>query len=300
MPRFLVPLALLLVLLPVAARSTVEIEVASFNIAKGQGLPNAAKYVGDKYLKMIVPFVKEISPDAIGMQEVGRNIAFTRFIDQDQWLAPRLGYKHCAWDEAKTTLGGLLLKQGNGVFSRYPVVSKRTIRYASRGTTGGAASETRMAILALLDVDGYRVAVVSTHFGFPEEARVGQARELVDALASVKEPVILTGDFNTAKGSPSYNLLAGAFDDTWELAGMPQESTLGHGTKKIDHIFVTKGRFAVLGTFVKKAGEVSDHHMLVARLAMSTEGLSRAAAPVEQPGALERLKNKLRNLPILD
>ena len=66
MPRFLVPLALLLVLLPVAARSTVEIEVASFNIAKGQGLPNAAKYVGDKYLKMIVPFVKEISPDAIG------------------------------------------------------------------------------------------------------------------------------------------------------------------------------------------------------------------------------------------
>lgn len=301
MPLFLT-LALLFAVagaFPVAA--TVEIEVASFNIAKGQGLPNAAKYVGDRYLKMIVPFVKRVSPDVVGMQEVGRNIAFTRFIDQDQWLAPRLGFKHYHWDQAKCTLGGLLLKQGNGNFARHPILERRTIRYETRGEGGGAASEPRIAVLSILNIEGYRVAFVTTHLGFPEEARVGQARELVEALAAVPEPVILTGDFNAPKGAPSYKIIADAFDDTWELAGLPPESTLGRGSKKIDHIFVTPGRFAVLKTYVEKAGEVSDHHMVVARLAMRTEGLAPAAAPpAEKPGALERLTNKLRNIPIFE
>ncbi len=286
-------------LLAPAARATVEVDVVSFNIAKGQGLPNdSKKFVGDKYLKMVAAFVKALSPDLVGMQEVGRNMYPTRFVDQDQWLAPRLGYQHYIWDYAKQSLGGLVHRQGNAVFSRHPIVERRTIRYEARGTAGGAASEPRMAIVAFVVVGGYRIAFVSTHLGFPEEARVGQARELVAALEGLAEPVILVGDFNTPKGSPSYRILAAAFDDTWELARPGEPKVTLPGSKKgIDHIFVTKGRFEVLKTCVFEAGEVSDHHLLLARLRLDPRGLKREAVDAkDEPSTFDKLKSKLRNV----
>jgi len=46
-----------------------------------------------------------------------------------------------------------------------------------------------------------------------------QARELLDAYATIPGPVLLTGDFNSPPGSAEYAMLAQRFTDAWTKAG---------------------------------------------------------------------------------
>lgn len=300
--RLLVAALAAVILAPLMAElasATVEVDVVSFNIARGLGRPNeGTKFVGDKYLKGVEGLLRHEDPDLAGLQEVGRNRYETRWIDQDEWLRDRLK-RNVYWVSMKDVLWGLVLKQGNAVVSKYPFVERREIHYATVGEGSGAAKEPRGAVLTAVVIGGYKIWMVSTHLGFPETARVGQVKELLAALADVREPMILVGDCNTTKGSESYNLLRGRFDDTWELAGKTVETATCGGKKKIDFIFVSKGRFTVTNTYVRDSGEASDHQLLAASLALDTAGLKPAVpAAADRQSPLDRLGSKLRNLGI--
>lgn len=256
-----------------AGSGNIQIDVVSFNIANGQGKPNdSKKIVGNDYLDLCVKKLDELKADLIGIQEVSRHRLTSGYISNDKYIAKKLNM-HSFWDVAYSKALGLLLQQGNAILSRYKLSETKTLRYKSRGDTGGAASETRIAVISFVEIKGRKIAFVTTHLGFPEEARVGQVKELLKELSKIKTPLIVTGDFNTEIGSDSYKLMNERFDEAWELSGnKTKKITLPFkkdGTGKgIDHIFLSKGDFKVLKTYVLKSGAASDHNILVAELEM--------------------------------
>jgi len=69
----------------------------------------------------------------------------------------------------------------------------------------------RQAVVARFRNATRSLTVVNTHFDFAVEVRIRSARLIMELLTTVptSDPVIITGDFNAAPGSPCYNLLTG-------------------------------------------------------------------------------------------
>lgn len=127
---------------------------------------------------------------------------------------------------------------------------------------------------------GTRFRLLDTHFPYRDEdeaAREKGAKLIVDklpALPGAALPTVLTGDFNTVPGSPSWQVLAGALTDAWTAAATrngPEATFHGFtGTpgKRIDAIFVRGFAVRSAETLTDHRGAiwVSDHLPVVAEL----------------------------------
>lgn len=269
------------------------IKVVSYNIAAGQGSENdSKKYVGTKFLDAIVALLKNEKADLIGMQEVDDNRFTSRFVKQDKYIAERLGMFYY-WHEA-TAVGpfGKINKHGNAVLSEFKMLKKEFVKYKAHGKSsdGGAAAETRGFSYAQVDIKGQKVNFISTHLGFPEYARVAQAKELVEFIKKLKDPVILVGDFNTkySDKSESYRTINAALDNAYEKAKVKGDLNTAHGMKPskacIDFIFVTPGFFVCesAGAGGGKYDTASDHRPVIAVLKFKKAGPAKAAAVEEK------------------
>lgn len=274
------------------------VKVVSYNIAAGQGSGNDSKdYVGTKYLDEVVRLMKAEKADLIGMQEVDDNRFTSRFVKQDKYIAERLGMFYY-WHQA-SAVGpfGKLNKHGNAVLSKHKILDKKCVEYKSKGkkSDGGASAETRALTWALVDIGGTKVNFISTHLGFPEYARVGQAKELVAFMKKLSGPVVLVGDFNTGRGSESYKVITAMLDDSYTIAkekGAANTSGTDHGAKPpancIDYVFLSRGDFVCEKGYAgdSKYAKASDHYpyFAVVRLA---KGAKAAAPAAEGTGKAE-------------
>ena len=87
---------------------------------------------------------------------------------------------------------------GNAVLSPWAIVDQQLVVLPHGHPLTG---QKRIAVAALLDVDGAPLRVVSIHSAtviLELEGRLDQATALLDSLAQGSEPVIVGGDFNTA------------------------------------------------------------------------------------------------------
>jgi len=272
----------------VASDGYFHFKMMTYNIAAGQGKPNnSTKYAGTKYLDMLVKLLKAEKPDVIGMQEVDDNRFTTRFVNEAKYLGERLAMFYY-WHEA-STVGplGMINKHGNSISSKFKILKKECIEYKSKGkkSDGGAAAETRAFTSTLIDVNGTKINFISTHLGFPEYARIGQAKELVEYIKKLKEPVIVVGDFNTRRGKPDYNIVAAKLTDAYSAAKEKgAEATCGGHC--IDFVFYTPGFFECDRAWAggDEYKDASDHRPMITLLKFKKSGatikssLSKAAA----------------------
>jgi endonuclease/exonuclease/phosphatase family metal-dependent hydrolase len=232
----------------------VRLNVMSYNIHVGIGM--------DKRLDLarVADVIKRHRVDIVGLQEVDRGVERTGRVDEMRELARLTGMDY-AFAHNLDYQGG---QYGVAVLSRFPILAIDHRRYANR-----RERERRGFIRVEVEVGGRRLSFVTTHLDYQwQEGRLFETEQLLAALADVRGPLVVTGDFNEEPGVGAYELMLKAgFADGWA-----QETTPGltypadKPVKRIDYVF-HRG----LGEGVRASATVpdtlaSDHRPVVVSL----------------------------------
>jgi endonuclease/exonuclease/phosphatase family metal-dependent hydrolase len=245
---FVVPAA------PRAEPGRVRLNVMSYNIHVGVGMDKKQD------LARIAEVIKRNRADIVGLQEVDRGVERTGRVDEIKELARLTGMDY-AFAHNLDYQGG---QYGVAVLSRFPILAIDHRRFANR-----RERERRGFIRVEVEVGGRRLNFVTTHLDYQLlEGRVFETEQLLAALADVRGPLIVAGDFNEEPRGGAYDMMLKAgFADGWT-----QETTAGltypadRPTKRIDYVF-----YRNLGGDVHAAASVpdtlaSDHRPLVVTL----------------------------------
>jgi endonuclease/exonuclease/phosphatase family metal-dependent hydrolase len=183
------------------ASSRHQIRVMTYNIHVGVGM--------DKKLDLprIAAVIKDQHVDLVGLQEVDRGVERTQRIDEIAELA-KLTQMDYAFAFNLKYQGG---QYGVAILSRYPIKS-----FDHRLYKNTREAERRGFIRAEINIDGHVVSFATTHLDYQyEDGRVFEAQQLLAALADVKGPLILVGDFNDVPAGGAYQLMRDHFHDAW-------------------------------------------------------------------------------------
>lgn len=236
------------------ARGRVRLNVMSYNIHVGVGM--------DKKLDLarIAEVIKRHRVDIVGLQEVDRGVERTGRADEIRELARLTGMDY-AFAHNLDYQGG---QYGVAVLSRFPILAIDHRRYANR-----RERERRGFIRVEVEVGGRRLNFVTTHLDYQwADGRVFEAEQLLKALADVRGPIIVAGDFNEEPNVGAYDMMLKAgFADAWAQGAAPGLTyPADKPSKRIDYVF-HRG----LGADVHAAASVpdtlaSDHRPLVVTL----------------------------------
>jgi endonuclease/exonuclease/phosphatase family metal-dependent hydrolase len=103
---------------------------------------------------------------------------------------------------------------GDALLSRHPILEWRHVLLPNQG------GEQRGLLETVLNVDGQRVRVVSTHLEYASASeRKAQAQAVVEHLEGSAEPVVVMGDLNGEPDDSGLAPLRDAFTDAWAVAG---------------------------------------------------------------------------------
>jgi endonuclease/exonuclease/phosphatase family metal-dependent hydrolase len=154
-----------------------RLEIATYNIHRCIG-QDRRKDPG-----RIVAVIREMAPDILALQEVES----ARAAHQPEFLSSTTGYD--------VLLGTALERHdghcGNALLIRSRVLDVRRIDLSL------PRREPRCALDVDLDIDGYRLRAVTTHFGLSMAERNIQVTRLLGALqAEPDHPIVLLGDIN--------------------------------------------------------------------------------------------------------
>src|SRR5918911_408222 len=169
-----------------------RLRVMTYNIQHGAGTDQKLN------LPRIAEVINREHPDLVGLQEVDRGVERTGRVDEIVELARLTGMDY-AFAHNLNYQGG---QYGVAVLSRFPILSIDHRRYLN---TREAAR--RGFVRVEVEVRGRRVSFVTTHLDWQhEDGRLYEARQLLDALATVPGPVVVTGDFNEEPRGGAYQL----------------------------------------------------------------------------------------------
>lgn len=170
--------------------------VLSYNIHKGIGGRDRLYR-----LERILAVIEHEEPDFVCLQEVDRNVRRSRFHNQPQLLAERLGIdEHLYQLNVHVQTGGY----GNLLLSRWPIQEHHHISLTLR------RSKPRGAQIALIDTDSGPLRLVNWHLGLGERERHWQVRRLLEHHLFRNAhhlPTLIAGDFNDWRNT----LAAGPF-----------------------------------------------------------------------------------------
>ncbi len=204
--------------------------------------------------------IKKHNADIIGLNEMRDEGPAADYEAQTKILAEKLGYYYYF---AKAIDVNGVNPYGNGILSRFPIISAETIMIPDPEVRAYKGYyETRCLLKATIDVCG-GLNVCVTHFGLnPDE----QENAVSTVLANIsEEKSVLMGDFNV---TPEVNVLVPLHEkmfDTAELfTGKLKSWPSDEPTMKIDYIF-TSCDLNVLSADIP-ADVVSDHRPYVAEI----------------------------------
>lgn len=214
-------------------RKRVRLSVMSYNIHVGVGMDKRQD------LKRIADVIKLQRCDLVGLQEVDRGVERTGRVDEIKELARLTGMDY-AFAHNLDYQGG---QYGVAVLSRYPILAVDHRRYANT-----RERERRGFIRVEVEVKGRRLNFVTTHLDYQHaDGRLFETRQLLDALADVRGPLVVTGDFNEEPPGGAYELMRRAgFADGWRRGRGPAAAeSPGAGAtypadkpkKRIDYVF---------------------------------------------------------------
>lgn len=231
----------------------VRLSVMSYNIHVGIGM--------DKRLDLarVAEVIRRHRADLVGLQEVDRGVERTGRVDEVRELARLTGMDY-AFAHNLDYQGG---QYGVAVLSRFPILAIDHRRYANR-----RERERRGFLRVEVEVGGRRLNFVTTHLDYQwADGRVFETEQLLRALADVRGPLVVTGDFNEEPRVGAYEMMLRAgFADGWSQEGAGLTYPADRPTKRIDYVF-----YRGLGDDVRAAAAVpdtlaSDHRPVVVSL----------------------------------
>jgi len=181
--------------------------------------------------------IKKCGADIIGLQEMFDLGETEEFTTQTKVLAEKLGFYWYFAEATKLEKGKY--PYGNGLISRYPILSAETIGIPDPGVrTGTRYYETRCVLKAKINVPG-GLDVLVTHFGLNSDEQENAVSTVIANLEN--EKCVLMGDFNVRPENERIKPIRERLYDTAELFDEPKGSWPSDTPKgKIDYIFTTK------------------------------------------------------------
>lgn len=241
---------------PVAAQA--PLRIMTFNIHHGEGLD------GRLDLARIAKVITDARADIVGLQEVDRGVERTQRRDILKELADLTGMRF-AFGKNIDLQGG---DYGNALLTRFPIVSE-----GNRHLEVVGGGEQRGVLQTVLDVEGRRVLVLTTHFDHRRDSaqRPRSADEMREMAAQWGEgPLVMLGDFNDVPGSQAYETLTKVATDAWVAVGKDEGYTIPveTPTRRIDWILL-RGLDARDGQVVRT--DASDHLPVVVTATLHTK-----------------------------
>jgi len=253
--RVMRPLLCLLAFASLA--SATDFNVVSFNIRNG-GRRMDGKY--DHAFQQEI--LKKLKPDLVALQEVDHITKRNGNVNVAATYAATLGMTS-AYAAAMPYDGGAY---GAAVLSRFPVVADESIHLPVKD------GEPRVCVIRFVKVpDAGVLAIVGVHLdsGDNDTARQENVKLILQRLKSVKEPVVITGDFNDTPDSAVLKMFADAgfrrVTPKGDAASFPADKP----RVIIDHVLLRDGNGFTLqdaGTEVVAETNGSDHRPLLSHL----------------------------------
>jgi len=224
-----------------------SLKVLSYNIRHGQGMD------GKVDLERLAKLIAKENPDLVALQEVDKNCKRSGNVDQAAELGRLLKMEH-AFGKFMDYQGG---EYGMAVLSRLPI--ERMKRHVLP-----PGAEPRCALEVKVKPKGWKepLSFVGIHLDWTKgDFRPKQIAKLVDQ----KGAVILAGDFNAERGSPTLEILGKA---GWKILREKQVKTWpsDQPTNEID-FFIVRGLPKY--TYVERVIEekvASDHRPIAAEI----------------------------------
>jgi endonuclease/exonuclease/phosphatase family metal-dependent hydrolase len=225
----------------------------TYNIHVGVGMDKKLD------LQRIADVITKEKPDLVGLQEVDRGVKRTEGKDEIAELA-QMTQMHFTFAHNLDYQGG---QYGVAILSRFPIT-----RIDHRKFENKRVAERRGMLRVELDLGGRTLNFVTTHLDYQyDDSRLFETEQLLNFLADVKGPLIITGDFNDEPVGTSYQLMLGHHQDAWTRSranGAGLSYPADKPVKRIDYIFGRAGS----GVKAKRAWIVntlaSDHLPVVA------------------------------------
>lgn len=222
-----------------------ELRVLVYNVHAGK---DAA---GRDNLERVAALVRETKADVALLQELDVGTRRSGGVDQPAVLA-RLTGMHAAFGRTLDFQGG---QYGIGVLSRWPVAAHavRPLPVEPPQARSGGSYEPRGALHARIAAPWGTLHVVNTHLDASRDDgwRRQELRTVValaDSLRRAGDGVVLVGgDLNSEPGSEVQAMAArGGLADAWPQCGAGQPLTYPavKGTKRIDYLYLPRGRAA--------------------------------------------------------
>jgi endonuclease/exonuclease/phosphatase family metal-dependent hydrolase len=211
------------------ASNAKTIRVMTYNIHVGVGMDKKLD------LQRIAGVINRQHPDLVGLQEVDRGVERTQRIDEIAELARRTKMDYAFAFNLKYQGG----QYGVAILSKSPILATDHRLYLNT-----REAERRGFIRAEVRIDGRIVNFVTTHLDYQyEDGRVFEAQQLLRAMADVKSPLIVVGDFNDVPSGGAYKLVTDQFEDAWtanRAADQGFSYPADKPAKRIDYIFTRR------------------------------------------------------------
>ncbi|MEO3946932.1 endonuclease/exonuclease/phosphatase family protein [Gorillibacterium sp. CAU 1737] len=220
-----------------------RLKVATFNIQHGRGMD------GRIVLDRIAAEIARMKADVVALQEVDRFHPRSYLHDQLRRLGRRLGRRTAF----APSINFGLVQYGNGLLTRYPILSKQVIYLQG-------INERRSILSVKVQTPSGPCTFVNVHLGLLERERELQFPYVLQALDSIDGKGVLLGDFNMEADHPLLDKLS----PKWvKVAANPLMPTVRSG-REIDHIYVND--LPKHSKVYVQTTDASDHHAVVAAL----------------------------------
>lgn len=208
--------------------------------------------------------VRAVNPAILGMNEVDEGLPRSGMLRTTAYFGKLLGTESrfsCAYRFD----GG---EYGNALFSTYPILSHETVEIP----TINPKSEPRAILHDTLSVGGKTIHVCVLHMGLSKPERESAIRTLRELLASVRDPVIVMGDFYLTPDDETLLPLREILHNTGDAlpagsVSYPGQDHLPEEKRVIDYIFVSK-QFTTCSVEIPRIG-CSDHSPYTAVLELA-------------------------------
>lgn len=235
-----------------------SIKIMSFNTQ------HCLNYITRKIdFPLMTEVIRESEADIVGLNEMRGAGEHPEYTAQTETLAEALGFNYY-FAKAIDVNGNN--PYGNGLLSRYPIISVETVKIPDpEPKKYNGYYESRCVLKARIDTPDGVLTVLVTHFGLnPDEAENAVSTVIGNAE---REKCVLMGDFNLTPESPILNPVRERLFDTAELFGgkllsFPSDVP----DRKIDYIF-TSGDIKVTAADIPPT-VASDHRPYTAEIVL--------------------------------
>lgn len=156
----------------------------------------------------IIELIKKCQPDIVCGQELITNSHNKKFPKEAEYIADKIAYSFF-YHEADTWSPPKYGKesQGNAIFSRYPINSKRfEYLYPAAHNPKNAMSEGRVYLEIKINFPNSKLVIGTTHLSFfpkfiVEQKRAMELNKLEFIIRKKRKNYLLTGDFNATPDS---------------------------------------------------------------------------------------------------